>query len=437
MNTQAKDQTNKNWARPFFTIWTGQALSLLGSQLVSFALIWWLTKTTGSGTILATATLVGLLPQVLLGPIAGTLVDRWNRRIIMIVADSVIAMATVALAVLFALGEAQIAHVYVLMFIRSLAGGFHWPAMSASTSLMVPKEHLSRIQGFNQMLQGGLNIAAAPVAALLLEFMPLQGILAIDVGTAIIAILPLLFIAIPQPERKMAVDSPDGKTSVWQDFRSGLSYMASWPGLIMIGIMATIINFVLTPASTLLPLMVTKHFGGDAIQFAGLESIWGIGMLIGGLLLGAWGGFKRRVYTSMIGLLGIGAGSLILGFVPSTAYWLAVVAMFLLGFFNPITNGPLMAALQATVEPEMQGRIFTLISSAAAAMSPLGLILAGPLADAYGVQTWFIIGGVVTVIMGVSGFFIPAVVNFEDGPNSHFQAMDEPVAVVTQPAEIE
>ena len=191
---------NKNWAGPFFTIWTGQAFSLLGSRLVQFALIWWLTRTTGSATVLATASLVALLPQVILGPVVGALVDRWNRRLVMLVADSVVAIATLLLAFLFWHGSVQIWQVYLLLFARAIGGGFHWPAMTASTSLMVPENNLSRIQGLNQMLQGGMGILAAPLGALLLEILPMQGVLAIDVGTALLAITPLLFIGVSQPK---------------------------------------------------------------------------------------------------------------------------------------------------------------------------------------------------------------------------------------------
>src|SRR4030043_174967 len=199
MDANATLEKPKSWAPRFFTIWTGQAFSLFGSQLVSFAVIWWLTQTTGSATVLATASLVGLLPQVILGPISGTLVDRWSRRLTMIVADGLIALATIVLAILFALGHVQIWQVYLLLFIRSVCGGFHWPAMQASTSLMVPKEHLARIQGLNQMLQGGMRIDSAPLGALLLVLLPMQGILAIDVFTAMLAVIPLFFFQVPQP----------------------------------------------------------------------------------------------------------------------------------------------------------------------------------------------------------------------------------------------
>ncbi len=427
MNANPALDKQEHWAPRFFTIWTGQAFSLFGSQLVSFAVIWWLTQSTGSATILATASLVGLLPQVVLGPFTGTLVDRWNRRITMIFADTLIALATLGLAVLFALGHVQIWQVYILLFIRSVCGGFHWPAMQASTTLLVPKEHLTRIQGLNQMLQGGMSIASAPLGALLLAVLPMQGILAIDVFTAMLAVLPLLFFHVPQPARNDLAPAANGKSTFWQDFKAGFKYVWAWPGLMLIGVMATVINFLLTPAFSLLPILVTKHYHGQAIQLATLESFMGIGFIIGGLILSAWGGFKQRILTTLLGLLATGAGCLVMGLLPSNAFTIAVATMLFLGIVNPIVNGPLMAAVQAAVAPEMQGRVFTLIGTMAAAMSPIGLMIAGPISDKLGVQTWFIIGGVVTIAMGIGGAFIPAVMHFEDGRNS----------TSTQPAEAE
>ncbi len=425
------DVTNANpeqkWALPFFSIWSGQTVSLLGSQLVQFALIWWLTKATGSATVLATASLIGILPQVFIMPVAGTLVDRWSRRATMILADSIIALMTVLLAILFWRGDVQIWQVYLLMFIRSAAGGFHWSAMQASTSLMVPQKHLSRIQGLNQMTNGGLNIISAPVGALLLEVLPIQGVLAIDVGTALLAIAPLFFISVPQPARA-AADGNAGDTSVWQDFKAGFQYAISWPGLVLIGLMATMINLLLTPAFSLLPILVIKHFNGQAFHLAWLESGFGIGVVAGGLLLSIWGGFKRRILTSMLGLLLIGFATLGIGLAPASAFTFAVVVTFLAGFANPLTNGPIFAVMQSVVEPGMQGRVFTLLGSVATAMTPLGLIIAGPVADKFGVQTWFILGGIVTAAMGVAGYFIPAVVNIEQNhSNGHLPGADKPL----------
>jgi DHA3 family macrolide efflux protein-like MFS transporter len=183
----------------------------------------------------------------------------------------------------------------------------------------------------------------------------------------------------------------------------------------LIGLMAIMINFLLTPAFSLLPILVTGHFHGQAFQLAWLESASGIGVLVGGLLLGVWGGFKRRIYTSLLGVFGIGIGTLAMGLLPPSLFPLAVVVMFWMGLSNPIANGPLFASVQAVVDPEMQGRVFALMGSVASGMAPLGLAFAGPIADAWGVQAWFLVGGVVTLIMAVFGLTNPYIRRFEEG----------------------
>ena len=406
----------KNWKVDFFTVWTGQAISLLGSMLVQFALIWHLTVEHQSATILATASLVGLLPHVFLSPFVGALVDRWNRRAIMIAADTVIALATIILAVLFAVDVVELWHIFLLMFIRAVGGGFHGPAMMASTSMMVPKEHLTRIQGINQMLNGGLNIVSAPLGALMLELLPMQGILGLDVGTAVLAILPLFLVAIPQPLlRDPSFSEGSGPLAVLNDMKVGLKYVVSWKGLLILLVMATLINFILTPAFSLMPLLVKGHYGGGAIQLGWLNAGFGFGVIAGGLFLSIWGGFKRRILTSVMGLIGMGLGIVILGITPSSGIMIALGAMILCGIMQPITNGPLLAIIQAAVDPEIQGRVFTLVGSAASGMSPIGLAIAGPLADIMGTQSWFIIGGGMCILMAVVSVISPDVMNIEKG----------------------
>ena len=398
--------------RPFLTLWLGQVFSLLGSQLVQFALIWWLTQQTGSATVLAIASIVGLVPQVVLGPFVGPLVDRWNRKRTMMLADASVALATLALAGLFWLGLAEIWHVYAILFIRALGGTFHGPAISASTSLMVPPEHLTRVQGLNQMLNGGLNIISAPLGALLLQLLPLQGVLMIDLVTAAIAITTVLLVRVPQPEHaEAATGSAVGQ--YWQDLRAGLRYVLNWRGLLILMGMATLINLVLSPSMSFIPLLVTEHYQGTAWHLSAMEAALGIGVLVGGLLLSAWGGFKSRVLTSQMGLVGLGLGVLLSGLVPFSQFPLAVLAMGMVGLMSSITNGPIMAVLQSVVAPSMQGRVFTLLSSAAMAMMPLGLAVAGPLADVMGVRTWFVIGGLVTLAAGIGGCFIPSLRQIE------------------------
>jgi len=413
---KTRPQPPAKWQVPFFTVWTGQVFSLVGSRLVQFALVWWLTQTTGSATVLATATLVAILPGVVLGPFAGTLVDRWNRRTVMIVADGFIALVSVWVAYLFWTGSASVWHVYVAMLARALGEAFHWPAMQASTSLMVPKQHLSRVAGLNQTINGALNVVAPPLGAILLAFLPIHGILGIDVVTALIAITCLFLVVIPQPERK-AVAGTERQGSVWEDFRAGLRYVRGWPGLMAIVFLAMIINFIVNPAFSLMPLLVTEHFHGGALQLGWLEAAWGVGMLAGGLLLTIWGGFRRRVYTSLSGLVVSGIAIAVVGLAPEHGFALALSGLFVAGFMNPLVNGPFFAILQAAVAPEIQGRVFTLVGSLTSAMMPLSLAIAGPVADAVGIQPWYVVGGAIFALMGIGSFFVPAIVHLED--NGH------------------
>lgn len=396
----------------FFVIWIGQALSILGSELVQFALIWWLTDTTGSATVLTTALVVGKLPRIVLGPFAGTLVDRWQRRTTMLVADSVITLATLGLSWLFATARVQVWQVYVLMFIRSVGACFHGPAMSASTSLMVPKEHLPRVQGINQLLNGGVSIVAAPLGALLLAWLPMQGILMIDVGTALAAILPLLFIAIPQPERRLA--SAAGGASFWEDFSAGVRYMQGWPGLMTIAVIAAVGNLLLNPTLMLLPVLVTKRFGGGVTEVGWGEAAYSLGVVMGSALLGMWGGTRRLIITMLAAVLALGASMLAAGVVPPSAFVWLLATMLSVGIALPMFNGPLWAIMQRVVEPEIQGRVFTLFGSVTLAMTPLGAVVIGPLADRLGTAVCYVITGAVLIVMGVGAFFVPAVMQIEE-----------------------
>lgn len=402
----------KGWQKPFFLIWGGQAFSLLGSSLVQFALIWWMTRTTGSATVLAMATLAGFLPEVLLAPFAGALVDRWNRRRVMMIADGGIALGTVALALLFWSGAIQLWHVYLILFLRSIGSVFHWTSMQSSTSLMVPKQHLARVAGFNQSLQGGLYIMGPPLGALLLGLLPIHQVLLVDVITASLAILPLVFTAVPQPERSSA-PTRTTVTQVLKDVSEGVRYALAWRALLAIMLIAALINFLMAPAFTLLPLLITNHFSGDVWHLGAIQSVWGVGIVFGGLVLGAWGGTRRRIYTSMMGLIGMGLGVLMVGISPPAAFMLAMAGMFLSGFMNPMTNGPLFAIVQARVEPQMQGRVFTLLTSVASAMVPLAMLVAGPISDLVGVRIWYFVAGAGCTLIGVATLLLPTVMKIE------------------------
>ncbi len=402
------ENTNRNWAARFYTLWTGQALSLLGSQLVQFAIIWYLTQETNSATTLAIASMMGLLPQVLLSPFIGTWVDRGNRRLIMMFADGTVAIATLILAILFAMGHVQIWQIYVVLFVRAVAGGFHQSAFGASVVLLVPKEQLARVQGFNQALFGGINIVSAPLGAYLLETLAMHGILGIDVSTAVIAIVIVFLTQIPQPDRGELATS-----TFWQDFMAGYRYIIHWRGLVIILILAMVINFFFSATEPLTPLLIKNHFRGGASQLAWWLSLFSVGMLLGGLILGVWGGFKRKIVTALIGLIVMGVLTFGIGILPSNMFIGGLILNTIFGLSIPIVNGSIGATLQSSIKPDMQGRVFAFIQSIAMLVSPLALIIAGPFADRFGIQPWFVIAGCICAAMGALGFFFPEVIGIE------------------------
>jgi DHA3 family macrolide efflux protein-like MFS transporter len=398
--------------RPFWTIWSGQSLSLLGSQASQFALVWWLTETTGSPAVLSTATLVALLPSVLLGPAIGALVDRWSRRLTMVVADSAVALGSLVLAALFLHGRAGTTVVIVFLLWRAIGSAFHAPAMMAATSLMVPAEHLGRVQGVNQMLQGGMGIFTAPLGALLLGLVGMTGVMALDVVTALFAVVPLLFLRVPEPERGAG---ETGRSHFLRDVRAGLRYLRGLPGHLALIAFAAAINLFLVPAFALLPLLVLQELQGDVGSQAWLTAASSAGIIGGGLVLGVWGGFRSRVRTALAGIVGLGLATLALGVTPAGLFPLAVMAMAAVGAFAAVTNGCIAAVLQATVAPEYQGRVFTLMGSVATAMTPVGLLLATPVAELAGVRAWYLAGGIACATLGAAAFLVRTILEME-GP---------------------
>lgn len=394
--------------RPFFLIFTGQAVSLIGSRLVQFSLVWWLTQQTSSANVLAFASIMAILPQAILTPFAGVLVDRWNRKRIMLFADAGIAVVTLFLAFLYASGLIQVWHIYVMMFLRSLGGGFHWASMQASTSLMVPKEQMARVAGLNQSIQGIASIVAPPVGAILIEVLPIQYVLSIDVITAIFAIIPLIFVHVPQPLRQLA-----GTRSILEDMRGGFDFILRYKGLQIIIIMSLLINLLTSPGFTLLPLLITTYFKGGALELAWIQSAMGLGMIIGGLLLGVWGGFDNRIKTAFVALIVSSIGLLGFSQTPPDLFIFAVGSIFVFGVTNSVANSSFFAALQTFVPPEIQGRVFTLLMASSVLAQPIGLAIAGPVAEVFGIRSWFVMGSAVMLIMSFWAFTNSDVMDLE------------------------
>lgn len=411
----AENVENKNWKKNFFPFWATQMLSLLGSSLVQFSLVWWLTKETGSATVLSLATMFAVIPEIIIQPFAGAITDRINRKKVIIISDASIALATLILGILFYIGKIEIWYIYVIMIIRSIGGAFHYPAEQASVSLMVPKDQLGRIAGLNQAAKGVINIVAAPLGALVMDLIGVEGSLMIDVVTAMLAITIIFFIFIP---KQKVLEKKDGSwfSVVMHDMKEGFHYLIGWKGIMVLTVMALIFKLALSPAFSLIPLLVSAHFNGDAAMYSMVEVAAGIGIIIGGALLGIWGGFKKKIYTMTMGGLGVGLGMIVLGLIPTSGFYYSLPTLFLIGFMIPMVDGSLMAIMQEKIDNEYQGRVFTIFGSLLYLSTPVGLAVAGPVSDKMGIQFWFVLAGVLVVLSIISGLFFKSWRNIESDP---------------------
>lgn len=413
MTIRALPYNPSHWKRLFFTIWTGQAFSIFGSTLVEFSLIWYLTDKTGSATVLSVNMLFMLLPTLLVGPFAGALVDRWNRRRVMIVADTFIAVTTLFMMGVFFQGQVRPWHIYLVIFLRSAAGLFHYTAMLASTSLMVPEDQLNRINGLNQALRGGMNIIAPPIGAILIGFLPMHQILMIDILTAALAVLPLVFILVPQPPNESTQQVTIG--SVFADIQDGMAYAKLWPGMLGLMLTSMLVNFVFNPINALMPLVVKLHYHAGALQLGWIEMGIGLGVVVGGLTLSIWGGFRKRLMTICLALTLAGMGFLAIGFTPENGIWLCVGFIFLVGVALPLIDGPIHAIVQSKASPEYQGRLMTLLIFSSKVTVPVSMLIAGPVADRLGVLIWYRLGGLCIILISVIALCAPSMRQMENG----------------------
>lgn len=400
-----KNDPGENWQLWFWLVFSGQGLSLLGSALTQFALLWWITDTTGSLSALATAGMAALLPQALLAPLGGTLADRYSRRLMMILADSASAACMAILIVLFHTSSVSITHVYVLMAVRSALQAFQAPAATASVAMLVPTSFLTRAAGLNQTVQSMSVIAAAPLGALAMGLMPIGWVLAIDVFTAIVGVVPLLFFAIPQPQP----EASDGlrKQGLWMEFKEGFYLVWSSPSLRRLYALLAGVVLVVMPSFTLVPLLVKSHFGGGPEQVALLEGLSGFGMLLGGVLVAAMVP-RRHIHWVLFGFAASCFSLALTALVPADMFGFAVVWWFISGLTFVFANAPLMALLQSVVPLHMQGRALALLNSILGLAGPVGLALVSPLGEMVSVSTLFAAMGLLGTAVSIAGLFSPA-----------------------------
>ncbi|WP_017813275.1 MULTISPECIES: MFS transporter [Paenibacillus] len=388
-----------DWKRKFAFIFSGQIFSILTSSMVQFAIIWHLTETTGSASILMIAALVGFMPQALLGPFIGVWLDRWNRKITMIVADSVIAVSSLALGLYYLAGEPSLWVVYVVLFVRSAASAFHGPSFQAAIPLIAPEDQLTRVAGWHQLVFSASSVLGPALGIAVYSATSLGTLLLLDVVGALIANTMLMLVRIDQPKQEI-----QEKPSFRREFILGWKTWISDQSIVTITIAMAVFSVVFMPLAMLFPLMTLSHFGRGGYSASLIEAVFGIGMILGSMLLSVLASkWKDSTYISLsLGIIGITC--MLSGMIGSRAFWGFAALSFLMGAAAPLFNGPYMAMIQKAYEPEMLGRVLSLITSIGLLSSPIGLALAGPVVDRYGVQVWFFWSGIIVALVGLLMF---------------------------------
>ncbi|MGF7012454.1 DHA3 family macrolide efflux protein-like MFS transporter [Lachnospiraceae bacterium PF1-22] len=387
-----------SWKKQFAIIYVGQAFSLLGSAAVQFAVIWWLTIQTESAMVLTLSTIVAFVPNMFIGPFAGVLVDRYNRKLVMMAADGLVALSSVILGLVFLINQAPpIWFIFVILFVRGIGNMFHSPAMQAAIPMLVPAEHLTKAGGYGNLINSLSNMLGPVLGAALMGVAPIATIMLIDIVGALFAIVCLLFVNISDIPR--SVEMPH----LSQDLKQGLGAMRENKPLMAVFFPMVMMNVIYMPLGTLFPLLVRTHFLGEAIHNSIVEFIFAGGLLISSLMIGVWGGMKNRFLMASLAVVLLGVTSLVSGILPATTLGFVIFAVvcFFMGMSGTFINVPVMAYVQESTAPEMMGKVFSLMMTAMTWSMPIGLLIAGPVCEVIGVGTWFFWSGVALVLTGI------------------------------------
>jgi MFS transporter, DHA3 family, macrolide efflux protein len=396
---------SSRWQPRFWLIFVGQVLSMAGSQITQFVLLWWITSNTGSTSALATAGIVGLLPQALLGPLGGVVADRFSRRLVMMFSDIVTALCMVVLIVLFSTNSIQLWHIYVLMFIRSAMQAFQRPAFDASVPNLVPSDFIAKFTGISQGAMGIITLLAGPLGAAILAILPLQTALMIDVVTATLAVATLMIYAIPQP-----LETQNKSSSMASDFKEGVGYVTKDSGLLSLFVMLALVVFLVMQTNTLTPLLVKQQFAGGPNEVALLQLMSGVGLILGGALSSVLP--KQRPIGAMLAAFAVGCAA-VAGTAFAPTFWLGVLGWVVYGAGFAAGNAKLFGLLATYVPNQIQGRVISLLTTMMGITGPLGLLVAGPLGEVIGVRGVFIWGGLLAAVLCCIWLFLPAMKKLE------------------------
>ena len=382
---------------------------MFGSSVVVFALVWYVNINTDTAVILSTAIIMNMLPIIFLGPFIGPLVDRWNRKKIMIYSDLITMLLTVLLVFLFYTDMIQIWHIYVVVLLRGISGTFQAPALTASIPMIVPEKNLVRANGLNNTLYGAINLIGPPAGAFLMEALPMHWVLSVEIITALLAVGILIPLEIPKPLK----ETLSQKVNIIKDMRQGFRYIVSWRSLLFLTMTGAVVNFIAVPGEMLLPVFVKSELGNQ-LKLGWLQGAFGLGIVAGGLIIGTWGGFKKRIMTIFVGFIIYCIAIFMFGFTTNELYIMGVFMWLIAGIANGFFNAPMGAILQSNVPRDMQGRVFSVLGSINTALIPISLAIFGPVVDAIGMPMLYHIIGIGVLIIVLIGFYFGKVMNIEE-----------------------
>jgi len=419
----------------FSIVWFGQLVSLMGTNMTGFGVTIWAYEKTGAATTLSLLGFFFVAPMLIFSPIAGAIVDRYNRKLMMMVSDLASGIATVIILILLALGKLEIWHLYITSAFQGIFQGFQWPAYSAAITTMLPKEQYGRANGMMSLVETAPGILAPLMAGALISLIGLVGILWIDVITFVFAIGALLLVFIPSTP--VTEEGRKGSGSLLKEAAYGFWYILKRPSLLGLQLVFLTGNFFVSIPFAIFAALILARSGNNELVFGTVNTVGAVGGLVGGLIMSAWGGPKRRVHGVLAGwaLSGLFGVSL-LGFGRGLVVWAA--ASFLTSFLVPFINGSNQAIWQSKVAPDIQGRVFSIRRLIAWFVNPLALLIAGPLADKVmepamqsggnlaaflepvvgsgpgsGMSVIFIVGGILASLVGLGGYLVPAIRNAE------------------------
>ncbi len=386
------------WKKKIVLFLTSQTISLFGSLLVQYAISWYITLKTQSAVMMTISIICGFLPTFFISPFAGVWADRYNRKTLIIVSDSLIAISTLFIAILFLSGYDSLWLLFVISAIRSLGTGIQTPAVGAFIPQIVPEDKLTKVNATNSSIQSMMMILAPILSGALLSIASIETIFFVDVITALVAVLTLsLFLHVPLHSKAVANE----KISYFTDLKEGVRYIKGHGFVRAFFLFAIVFHILVSPSAFLTPLQVARSFGSDVWRLTAIEIFFAGGMLCGGILMLSWGGFKNKVFTMVSAIIVIGLFTMALGITP--VFWIYLIFMGVIGVAIPFFNTPATVLLQQKVEPDYLGRVFGVLGMISSIMMPAGMLVFGPLADIIKIEWLLIVTGLAMVVLS---FFI-------------------------------